>query len=264
MTSSHNAKTRAVFSVFDATLDQATPDVLGIWTVLSSTATTERAFDTTASANEAVPCWRANFPADLHVANRCLCAGETRLLCFQQALLKVADRLTSIEQGKFSNQAFSASAEENLLQPEAELFRLLHILQGPLPSFGIGECVSDAWNKITEQFQAWTGSLLQAVAHYAWVETYVGEQLIGRTSVSWTGDMQTAWRAELDPAQKVLHLRTLDLALASRNTAIQIFLLVAQSSVKVSVLFTIPGGPLLVIPVVWQFVQRVLAEDKEA
>ncbi len=106
--------------------------------------------------------------------------------------------------------------------------------------------------------------MLQAVAHYAWVETYVGEQLIGRTRVSWTGDMQTVWRAELDPAQSVLHQRTLDLALASRNTAMQLFLLVAQSSVKVTVLFAIPGGPLLVIPVVWQFVQRVLAEYKGA
>jgi hypothetical protein len=193
-----------------------------------------------------------------------LCDGETQLLRFQQALPKVADRFTSFEQGKFSNQAFSASAEERILQPEAELFHVLQTLQGHFTSFGIGEHVSDGWNKVTQQFQAWACHLLRAVAHYAWVETYAGDQLIGRTSVSWAGDMQTVWPAGLDPAQSVLHQRTLDLALASRNTAMQLFLLVAQASVKVSVLFAVPGGPLLIIPVVWQFVQRVLAEYKGA
>jgi hypothetical protein len=61
-----------------------------------------------------------------------------------------------------------------------------------------------------------------------------------------------------------LHQRTLDLALNSRNAAVGLFLLVIQSALKVSVLFAIPGGPLLIIPVVWQFVQRVLAEHKGA
>src|SRR2546422_6914291 len=128
MTSSYNGETCGVFSVFDATLDQATSDVLGIWTILSSTSATELAFDTTASVNEAIPCWRAHLPADLYEANRCLCAGETRLLRFQQALLKVSDRFAAFAQGQFSNQAFSVSQGEELLQPEAELFHLLQTL----------------------------------------------------------------------------------------------------------------------------------------
>lgn len=261
MTSSYNREMGNVFSVFDVTLAQTTPDVLGIWRALPPASVPELAFDTTEGTNEEIPCWRANLPADLWAANRCFRDSETSLLRFQQALLKVADRFASFTQAQFSHQVFSASAEE---RPEEELFHLLRTLEEPFTSFGISERASETWDKIIQQFQAWADNLLRTVAQYAWVETYAGEQFIGRTRVSWTGGMQTVWRAGLQPDLCLLHQRTLDLALATRNAALRLFLLVIQSSLKVSVLFAIPGGPLLLIPVVWQFVQGVLAEYKGA
>jgi hypothetical protein len=57
MTSSYNGEMRSVFSVFDATLTQATPDVLGIWTPLPLASASELAFDMREGTNEEIPCW---------------------------------------------------------------------------------------------------------------------------------------------------------------------------------------------------------------
>ncbi len=263
MTSSQNGKTQGAFEVFDATLAQATPDVLGIWSTISPAPPTELPFDTTAGTYNDVPCWRASLPADLRAANGCLREGETRLLRSQQALPGAADRLASLVRSESSYQAFSVFTA-TALQPEAELVHLLHTLQEPSASFGLIERFSDEWNKVTQQWQVFIDTLLHAIAHYAWIETYAGEQLVGRTGVSWTGDMETVWRAELDSDQAALHQRTLALALASRQALLQLFLLVARGSVMVSTLFTVPAGPLLVLPAIWQFVQLVLAEDDGA
>ncbi len=98
------------------------------------------------------------------------------------------------------------------------------------------------------------------VGHYAWVETRTQGQLLGQTAVSWTGDANTVWQEGLDPAQMALHQRTLTLALASRDTVIRTFILVASGAARLSVLLATPGGAILALRAAWKFVKQVQAE----
>ena len=100
----------------------------------------------------------------------------------------------------------------------------------------------------------------RALAHYAAVETAVQGRLLGRTTVSWMGDMNTVWHAGLDPTSAVLHQRTLALALASRDTWMRMVVVVARGAIALSVLLTTPGGAILALPAAWKFVHQVLSE----
>jgi hypothetical protein len=140
---------------------------------------------------------------------------------------------------------------------------MLRELQDPSVSFGLGEQFAGGWKQAIQQFQVLVDRLLQVVAHYAWIETFGEEQLLGQTSVSWTGNIETVWRVGLDTSQEALHQRTLALALASRITWIHMFILAARGAITLSILLTTPVGPVLILPAVWKFMTQVLEEYRE-
>jgi hypothetical protein len=86
------------------------------------------------------------------------------------------------------------------------------------------------------------------------------EDLLGQTTVSWSGDVNTVWRVGLSPEDVKLHQRTLALALQSRDTLLQILVMATQFAVKLSVLLAMPGGAILALPAAWKFINQVLAE----
>jgi hypothetical protein len=149
-----------------------------------------------------------------------------------------------------------------LAPPEAELSRLLDEIRKGTPqvSFGIGETVAGGWEEAARQVQVFLNQLQKFIAHYAWVETRVADQFLGRTAVSWAGDMETVWRERLAPEQAVLHQRALALALASRETLIRTIVLAARCAAKLSLLVAVPGAAILVLPAVWKFINLALAD----
>jgi hypothetical protein len=254
---------RAIFELLDTTLAGTTSDLLGIWITKSVAPSEGVAFNVKADVIAKALCWQTHLPADLHSANISLLEGETRLRISQQALPKAATRLEAFVRQWSTGLAFPVSTGQTLLQPEAELSDMLRELQEPSVSFGLGEQVSRGWRQAAQQFQALVDQCLQVVAHYAWIETYVGEQLLGQTAMSWTGNTETAWRVGLDSAQIALHQRALALTLASRITLIHMFILAARGAVTLSILLTIPVGPLLVLPAAWKFINQVVEEYRE-
>ena len=242
------------------------------------------AFDTTAvskaTATAEPPLWRANLPPDPNLAVAHLAEAEASLDASQAALTAAADRINSLveeRERRTTGLAFDTSVSETsaagaeLAQPERELLALLEEVQrgllsvsggggAPVVSFGAGEEVSGGWAQATQQFQGFVEQVRRFVGHYAWVETRTQGQLLGQTAVSWTGDANTVWQEGLDPAQMALHQRTLTLALASRDTVIRTFILVASGAARLSVLLATPGGAILALPAAWKFVNQVQAE----
>jgi len=286
---------QAVFELCDGAQARTAPDVLGVWTTAPSFDSTQDrpfdgvypersrgtrdrsspaagvAFDTTAVATAEPPVWRANLPADPNLAAAHLDSAEASLDASRAALTTAADRIDALveeREGQSTGLAFDVSAAgAELAQPERELLALLKDAEKGLPSvsgeavsFGAGEDVGGGWRQATQQFQGFVDRLQQVVTHYAWVETHTQGQLLGRTTVGWTGDMDTAWQEGLDPAQAALHQRTLTLALASREMLIRTFVVVASGAARLSMLLSTPVGAILALPAAWKFINQVRDE----
>ena len=130
-------------------------------------------------------------------------------------------------------------------------------------SFGLGEMLPGEWKEASQRIAAILEQVVRFVACYAFVETRVEEQLLGRTAVSWMGDVNTVWMGGLTSEEVLLHQRALALAIGSRDALLQTVLMAAQLAVKLSVLLSTPGGVLLALPAVWRFIHQVLAESGE-
>lgn len=159
--------------------------------------------------------------------------------------------------------AFDYSSAEALLPPEAELSRALHELRTLAADSGMSEQLLGMWEQAVRKSQAFAHRLLHAITHYAWVETYEGEYLLGQTAVSWKGDIEAAWQKKLYPAQVALHQRTLALALASRTTLVHVFGPAAHGTLLLTSMLTLPAGSLLILPAAWKFIIQVLEEYRE-
>jgi len=261
----------AVFELFDSTLAEITPEWLGLWTTQSRMA--DVAFDLNSSVNAEVPLWRANFPADLRQVGQILTDCEARLEASQDALGQVPDRLdrliTLASLGGADDLAFGLSpTEQPLVQPEQELLAALQELQGvgePQSfgvDFGVGEKLFGGWKQSYEQVQVLTKRAIEVIANYAQVETQIQGKTLARTTVGWTGDVNTVWIDGVNVEQRMLHQRSLALALASRNTLLQSFTMAVQLALKVSVSLTLPGGVIWALPAVWKFINQVVNNQR--
>ena len=75
--------------------------------------------------------------------------------------------------------------------------------------------------------------------------------------------MDTAWQEDVDPDQAALHQRAVTLALASRNTLIRTVIVAVRAAAGLSMAMAAPGGAVLVLPAVWDFINRVTAEGRQ-
>ncbi|MDZ8066892.1 MAG: hypothetical protein RMY64_14930 [Nostoc sp. DedQUE08] len=254
-----------IFELFDPTLAETIPDVIGLWA--TNPGTTDAAVNFTLNSETVInaPLWRANFPSDLSKATLHLTHSEEILSQSQKALVTAIDRVHRLIHTIASEPdlAFDlVSVDEAQPQPERELLASLQAIQKPdMPtSFGIGEEIAAFPHRTFEQFQPFIERLLQVVAHYAWIETQVEGQTLAQTSVGWLTNVASIWQTGLSATQVSLHQRTLSLALASRDALLQIFHIAVQTALKLSVLVSVPGGLILVLPVAWQFINRIMTQ----
>ena len=253
---------QAVFELYDASLAQSMPDIIGLWQTQSSLVEENMTFGASSASMPDVPVWRANLPSDLHQADTLLAEGESRLHVSKKALESAPGRMDALVRAHIENPSFSVLPSEAAAKPEAELLLLVsELMEGNLTkSFGMMDQISEGWEVTTEKFYLVLERLRKFMVFYAWVETRVQENFLGRTTVSWGGDVHTIWLVGGGAEQFALHQRTLALAMASRDTFMQIFELAARCAIKLSTLASMPGAVVWVLPVVWKFIHQVLAE----
>lgn len=270
--------------------DAASPHLLGLWAPVPTApeaaigfgvGDTGRELDGTDGQGQApeAPVWRVNLPADVVQAATYLEQGEQRLIAVQQALPLARTRLRTLiaqRQGTgldSAGRSFDLAARSALPPAETELLAAVDFIQtggqqAPPPdalSFGgVGPSEQPEQASLIQQgmqqVQDFARQVLQTVAHYAWVETRIEGHLLGRTVVGWTGSMETIWAFQPAMPQVALHGRMLDLALASRTALVRMFVMVMQGAVQMTVLVANPAGALLMVPAVWKFFNRVIAE----
>jgi hypothetical protein len=219
------------------------------------------AFDT-GSGSEA-PLWHVNLPADTREAARQIAAGEASLEAARRSLNAASCRLDTFVRSQSSGLSFGvARAELSQARPEAQLLKALtEIREGRgAISFSLEEDRATWWTQSAPRIEAFVRRALQFIMHYAWVESEMEGRLLGRTAVSWTGDMDTAWQEDVHPDQAALHQRAVALALASRNTLIRTVIVAVRGAAGLSMAMATPGGAILALPAVWDFINRVTAE----
>jgi len=255
-----------VFEIFDSTLAETAPQLLGLWTTKPTPSNTS--FDVNSVTIADTPLWRANFPSSLEKANYLLVNSEARLNESQKALDTAINRINLViantEMESKGGLAFDiSSARKELTPPEQELLmslRELQEIQSPSESFSVSDKRLNDWKQGFEQFRSLLQRSLEVIANYAKVETQWQGQTYAQTVVSWTGDMNSVWREGINSEQVVLHQRTLALALASRNTLLQTFSIAIQLALNWSVALTVPGGFILALPATWKFINQVIGK----
>ncbi len=245
----------------------ASGNALDLWSSDAATASGALSFDI-AAPTDAPALWQVNLPDDFALAASRLSDSETSLQRSQQLLAAAAGRLEQLQPiASDSAVSFAVGAEpdQDLLPPEREL---LALLQGQTPpgeaqvSFGMGADLAAApmqgWEQAQQVFQSLMDKLRQSVADSVLIETRIAGRLLGRTVVSWAGDVQTVWPGGKTVEEVTLHQRTVALALKSRETMLKMFAASVQMAISLAFRLALPGGPLLALPAVLRFIKQML------
>ncbi len=182
----------------------------------------------------------------------------------QEAILQQAEqRLAEI--GRSGGVSFAAPLDQppEFVAPEQALDAALQRLTAPA-AYGLFDRkqqqeqeadleAAGEWRKFLEQVRG-------MMANYARVETDLAGNRIGQTAVSWTGDFRTFWSPAVSIADMNLHRRNVDVTLQWRLGTMRFVGVVGAGVANVAVRLGIPGGQLLALPAVWNFVRDVLKE----
>ncbi|HTP08153.1 MAG TPA: hypothetical protein VMP08_07880 [Anaerolineae bacterium] len=237
-------------------------DPFGMWDVVPATRGVSFAAGEAAQPEE--PLHRVSFTS--------LDAGREQLqlkqnfLNEQAVLLQQSEqRLAEIGQSS-SGVSFAAPLDRppEFVQPEQGLEAALQRLTTPV-SYGLFDRKKQTEQQesdleATSQWRQFLEQVREMIANYARVETEIAGNAIGQTAVSWTGDFRTIWIPAVTAADMQLHRHNVDVTLQWRLGTLRFVGVVGAGAASVAVKLGVPGGQLLALPAVWNFVKDVLAE----
>ncbi|MBN1246415.1 MAG: hypothetical protein JXC32_02100 [Anaerolineae bacterium] len=195
--------------------------------------------------------WRVDLPASLKEArselSRRLAAARAR-----QAQLDVVEQRL-LQLGGPQAYAVSSGPESDLMVEAAALWAASTAYAGGYQgavSYGL---ISEKADQLLRQFR-------RLVQYYARVETAVGGQLVALTAVDWSGDYETTWQDDVSVSDMDLHLDAVRLALASRQALVRLVGVVTSGALSLASKASVPGGQILLLPAVYNYVRDVLEE----
>jgi hypothetical protein len=235
-------------------------DPFGMWDIVPTASGVSFAAGEAAQPEE--PLHRVNF-ASLEAGHAQLQLKQN-LLSEQEALLQQAEqRLAEI--GRSGGVSFAAPIDQppEFVQPEQDLEAALQRLTAPV-SYGLFDrkklAEQEADLEATSEWRQFLEQVREMIANYARVATEIVGNPIGQTAVSWTGDFRTIWTPAVTVADMNLHRRNVEVTLQWRLGTMRFVGVVGAGAANVAVKLGVPGGQLLALPAVWNFVKDVLQE----
>jgi hypothetical protein len=235
-------------------------DPFGMWEVVPATSGVSFAAGEAASSEE--PLHRVSFTSIDE--GRALLQLKQNDLREQEALLQQAEqRLAEI--GRSGGVSFATPIDQpsEFVLPEQNLEAALQRLITPV-SYGLfdqkGQEEQQSDLDATSQWRRFLEQVREMIANYARVETEIAGNPIGQTAVSWTGDFRTVWTPAVTLDDMNLHRHNVDVTLQWRLGTMRFVGVVGAGAANVAVKLGIPGGQLLALPAVWNFVKDVLKE----
>jgi hypothetical protein len=247
-------------------------DPLGLWDTAPQTVSFGIGDDVPAQTE--APVYRVNLPAEAETAQTALAENLSRLERMEAVLAVIPAQLDGLVQKTpkaATGVSFAATDLEPVPGPEGELLALLADTDAAARSgisaegvsFGISEVASEALSRAQAQFNALLEQVDHEVLHFAWVETKITGQTIARTEVDWSGDATTVWATSVSDEQMRLHQRTLETVSKTRHLKLRLFVTVSGGAAKVAVLLATPGGAVLALPAVYQYVLKILEQARQ-
>lgn len=241
------------------------PTVLGLWTVTSTPSIGGLAFFAPSEQADSAVVWQVDLPESPAEAAGHMAAAEASLSAYPWAMVQAQARLDVYTAPRQEVTGVSFGPAPGAGPAEREMDGLLiELAQAEAPaSYGVREVVGGGLIQAAEHFQAFLDRLAQQLIHYAWVETRSQGQLLACTVVGWSGDTRTHWQEGIAPSKTALHRRMVALALGSRLRLLETLAFVSRNALrlaKLPVLWGIPGGAILALPLAWKFADDVRKE----
>jgi hypothetical protein len=225
----------------------AARDPLGLWSLDPAPAATFAAGE----PEDDFLTWRVRLPDSVNAADRILESG-LHTVAGKQAALRALDaafpRMTP---------AVHWSPNEGVI--DAELWKGVALARSVITKGPRAYAQGQALGDLLVQGQALLQRLQRLLTHLVWVETKRSDTVLGVTQVDWWGDFKTTWAADVSPDERVLHLKSVRLALASRLAMLQMVVVVIGGALTLAVRASVPGGQIFLIPVVYEYVQEILS-----
>lgn len=201
--------------------------------------------------------WRWEAQSNLRAARQEALAGLDRDYAHIEQAAERLSRFADTWQPERRLRAKSLEAQAR--SPEDALADALERLGAPQ-----AKGLLDPLQSAREELDAFIRRVRALASHYAVIETQFDGAVTARTLVSWTGDFRSLWHNDLTPEQIRLHKRNLRAALARRAALIRLMGVICVSAAKIALRLATPGGQLLVLPALWQFVRDVIKELRQA
>jgi hypothetical protein len=201
--------------------------------------------------------WQVQLPAAPQEARAILASTAQALTAGQQNLARAQREMFGL--GGPAAPSFSALAPT----PPDELAAQKNALKARLAEFSAVAYSTrpggDAQDRdLARQWERFVEHARQLIAHYARVQTRLGNSPVGLTTVNWTGDFETSWAAGADDDARQAHRQSVQLALDSRLATLRIVSVVTAGAAGLAVKAAVPGGQWLLLPAVWKFVRDVM------
>jgi hypothetical protein len=250
-------------------------DPLGLWDTTPQEVSFSVGEENTPEATG--PVYRVNFSDDIEASNNILAENLASFERMKAALDLVPHQLDGLVRRVKERQQKAAPGVSFALadlqeEPglEGELLSMLAIsdstaLGGTGPegvSFGLIEAASGVLGQAREKFEALLEQANREILHLAWVEMKIAGQIIARTEVGWQSS-NTFLHKTISAEQMSLHKRTLGVVSKTRNIKLRLLLTVAGGAAKMAVLMVTPGGAVLAVPAVYDYVKKILDHVKE-
>lgn len=257
----------------------AAEDPLGLWAAAPGSGVHFGFEDGSGSPPEDVSIYRIQLPEDSAAADADFRGHETQLELYDQVLQAIPGRFENLVKRNMGQPQTGRNGSIHYGMDisgksgdefDTELLELLvHAdtggsftpAAGEQVEFGVvDEVLQPAIAQAETQFHALLDQVRREVQNFAWVETTVQRQTVARTSIKWSGDAETVWLGGISPEQTALHNRALQFTTRSRAVKLRMLMTITGGVAKMAAIMT---NPVLALPVLYQYVSRILAQTRE-
>jgi hypothetical protein len=257
-------------SIFEVT---GSADPLGLWDATPQTVSFGLEEEITSEA--VAPVYRVTFSESEEDSSSSLAerlASIERINAALDAIPPKLDRLVRRQQAKRQKAPANISFDVADTTPETglegELLELLAASDSAAVSgttttgvsFGINEVAREALGQAKEKCEALLEQVNHDIMHFAWVETKIASALIARTQVGWSGDSITLWKDLTSAEHLILHHKTLGIVSQTRHLKLRLLLTISSGAAKMAVLMASPGGTVLALPAVYDYVSKIIQQ----
>jgi hypothetical protein len=234
-------------------------DVLGLWR--ASTSTASIAFASSPSVTQEIPIWDIGLPADRMQAATLLVSCDAIVQAASRRLADVTTQLSAILDRYLADVAFSGEDSTPGATAEAELiWWLSQADEVCAPALHRNNRQVEWLERSSEALRALSFRLVPSCAPSAWVETRIDGDIMARSLLHMAGISDTLCRRGLSQRTVRLHQDSVRLVVESRAVLLNAVACTVRGAVAISMRLTMPGGPILALPILWRFVHRMLSE----